>query len=67
MFEKSVPNQKEKQTVYGSVELDAASGKIQQLNRPTLYTAKYYPTVGVAEPAVAVAPPPMPAPDPAAQ
>ena len=36
-FEKSVPNQKEKQMVYGSAEVDSESGKILSLNRPVLY------------------------------
>lgn len=36
-FEKSVPNQKDKQIVYGSAEVDSESGKILSLNRPVLY------------------------------
>lgn len=43
---------KEQQMVYGSAEVDAVSGKILSLNRPTLYKALYDKAVAVSEPAV---------------
>lgn len=52
-FEKSVTNQKEKQMVYGSAEVDSESGKILSLNRPVLYNQQ---DVVVVEPPVMIQP-----------